>query len=247
MSEAIAVLVVNFNYDDYIAHTVRSIASQSHERIALRVCDDASTDDSWRRICEVCGELSDRFTRLELARDRCNRGKNEWINRSVPAIGEEFMVVLDSDDTIPPEYLATLLAELKSADDGHADFVYTDCNLIDSSGASIGSGYSTSFDADLVEKHSYIPEPALIRTSALKRALPLDPAVRRGSKHDKYKRIVRNGSTGLHSKATRFNYRMHESNISGIGPRVLNELSRGLTARERILSGYWPTSSAAIV
>jgi glycosyltransferase involved in cell wall biosynthesis len=246
MTEAISVLVVNFNYGDYIEQTIRSIAAQTHERLALRICDDASTDASWRRICDVCGSLSDRFERLDLVRDRRNQGKNAWINRMVPSIGEGLMMVLDSDDTIPPEYLATLLAELK-ADEGQADFVYTDCNLIDAAGVSIGSGYSTAFDAALVEGCSYIPEPALIRTAALKSALPLDPKVRRGSKHDKYKRVVRNGARGLHSKATRFNYRMHDSNISGIGARVLNELEGGAAVPERILSGYWPTSAAHVI
>ena len=244
MEEAIGVIVCNYNYDRYLASTIASIAGQSHEAVSLVVCDDASTDESWRRILEACAAHGSRFRRIELHRSAVNLGKNAWINRVVPGLAESHLVILDSDDTIPPDYLAALMGELRraAADASPVDFVYTDCRLIDPQGKVIGAGRSRAFDAALVERFSYIPEPALVATESLRRALPLDASVRRGTKHDKYKRLVRLGAVGRHTDATWFNYRMHDDNLSGIGVRVRREIEAGCPGEERILSGYWPVS-----
>jgi len=241
MQEAIAVLVVNRNYGRFIQQTLDSVYAQSHPSVALIVCDDASTDDSWQSICSWTATHSKRFSRTELHVGTLGRGKNAWINSVIEKLPEQLVVILDSDDTVPPHYLAELVQELRSSPG--VDFVYTDCDLLDAGGSLIGTGRSRPFEASLVETFSYIPEPALIKTDCLRTALPLDESVKRGTKHEKYKRIVRSGGVGKHTERIRFRYRMHDQNLSGIGTRVLAEIETGRAPTERLLSGYWPLSN----
>ena len=211
MAETIAILVINRNYGQFMQNTLESIWRQSYSDLSIIICDDASNDNSWEIICASAQRRGYRYARTEIHRVSTNRGKNAWINSIIPNLPEENIVILDSDDTIPETYIEILYSELKSSPS--LDFVYTDCNLIDTAGVKIGVGRSRSFDAALVENHSYIPEPALTRTEALRRALPLNVDLLRGTKHEKYKRIVRLGGRGKHTESTRFNYRMHSSNI----------------------------------
>ncbi|MFB3077018.1 MAG: hypothetical protein ACE1Y4_03335, partial [Lysobacterales bacterium] len=109
------------------------------------------------------------------------------------------------------------------------------------SGNPIDYGRSTTFKRSLVEKLSFLPEPALILTRAFKEVMPFDETIRVATKHHKWCRVVNNGWTGYHIAEPLFYYRMHLNNLSGIGKRIISEAEKGEYG-ERILSGYWGTA-----
>ena len=53
-------------------------------------------------------------------------------------------------------------------------------------------------------------------------AAPYDEAIRKGTKHHKWKKIVANGWNGRHLAEPLFCYRMHDANLSGIGKRPVD-------------------------
>lgn len=236
----LSVIIPNFNYARFLAETITSAAAQTYAPIELIVVDDASTDDSCAVIRDALASTT-AFLRTHFIALESNLGKLGAINRALENIRGEYLIILDSDDLLKPDYAALTIAELERVRkaDPTIGFVYTDCTLISPTGAELGRGRSTAFDATLLDRFSFVPEPAVCLSAPVLESAPYDEAIRKGTKHHKWKRIVGQGWNGHHLAEPLFCYRMHEGNLSGIGKRVIAEVERG-EGGERILSGYWP-------
>lgn len=244
-AELLSVIVPNFNYAAYIERATRSVFAQDYGPIELIVVDDGSTDASLAAI-ERAFEGGHHLARTELIAFERNRGKLAALNAAVDVAAGHYVIILDSDDFLAVDYASRCIPVLRRArrSDPKIGFVYTDCKLVDRQDRVIDRGRSTAFDAALVERLSFLPEPALTLTEALRGAAPFDESIRRATKHHKWRRIVANGWAGEHLAEPLFHYRMHDSNMSGIGRKVLAEAEKG-SRGERLLSGYWELSREA--
>ncbi len=246
----LSVVIPNFNYGAFVSEAITSIAAQTYGPIELIVVDDASTDNS----VAVIREALDRIDGDKAGKDKAgniistqlialeqNIGKLGALNRALPHVRGRYFVIHDSDDLLSPGYAARTIAELEAAqtEDPRIAIIYTDCMLISATGEELDRGKSAPFDPALLERFSFIPEPAMCLAAPVLAAAPYDEAIRKGTKHHKWKRIIANGWRGRHIAEPLFSYRMHEGNLSGIGKRVIAEVERG-ECGERILSGYWP-------
>lgn len=236
----LSVIIPNHNYGRFVAETIASVARQTYGPVELVVVDDASTDgsaDIIRKALDAAGTLAG----SHLVALGENVGKLGAINRALGLVRGKYLIILDSDDLLTPGYAERTIAELERAraTDPTIAFVYTDCLLISEAGEALDRGKSAPFDPALLERYSFVPEPAVCLAAAVLEAAPYDEAIRKGTKHHKWKRIVANGWNGLHLAEPLFCYRMHDKNLSGIGKRVIAEVERG-EGGERILSGYWP-------
>ncbi len=238
----LTVLIPNYNYGEYIGKTIDSIFAQDYPAIEIIIVDDGSTDHSIAEIQKKFKE-NNRMHRCELVALEKNRGKLGAINATQDHLTGEFLITLDADDWLSPSYASRCIAELrqKRLRDPNLGFIYSDCTLVDEFGESIDYGRSTTFKRSLVEKLSFLPEPALMLTRAFKEVMPFDETIRVATKHHKWCRIVNNGWTGHHIAEPLFYYRMHSNNMSGIGKRIISEAEKGEYG-ERILSGYWGTA-----
>ncbi len=236
----LSVLIPNYNYAGYIAESIASVAAQDYAPIELIVVDDASTDNSVEAMKAAVADAG--LSRVEIIALDANVGKLGAMNRGLEIIEGEYLIILDSDDRLTPEYASRCIAGLKAAREKneHIGFIYTDCNLISATGEHLDRGRSTAFKPELLEIYSFIPEPAVCLASIVTDSAPYDESIRRGTKHHKWTRIVGKGWHGEYLPEPLFEYRMHDANISGIGKRVLDEVDEGKRG-ERILSGYWPT------
>ncbi len=235
----VSVVIPNFNHATFIRSAIGSILDQSHKAVDIIVVDDGSTDESVRYIEEaLSGVNGQRRTKLVVLPK--NIGKLGALNAVKDDVVNPYMLILDADDQLEPNYINRSLIELLSGreDNDKLGFVYTDCSLININGEMLDRGFSTAFDADLLQKKSYIPETALCLSEAYLEVMPFDTSIRVGTKHHKWLRMVKNGWVGKHIPEALFRYRMHQNNISGIGKRVLADIESDLRS-ERILSGYW--------
>lgn len=237
----LSVVIPNYNYARFVAEAIASIAAQTYSPIELIVVDDASTDNSVEAIREALEEHEGRFVSARLIAMEENAGKLAALNRALPHVRGKYFVIHDSDDVLTPGYATRTIAELEDAraEDPSIAIIYTDCMLISATGETLDRGKSAAFDPALLERYSFIPEPAMCLAAPVLDAGPYDEAIRKGTKHHKWKRIVANGWNGRHIPEPLFCYRMHDGNLSGIGKRVIAEVERG-EGGERILSGYWP-------
>ena len=241
-SERVCVLIPNHNYARYIAATLDSVLQQTHAALDIIVIDDGSTDDSLQ-IIESKLPASNDVRRTALHRRTPNQGKLAALNTVMHEITAPYMLTLDADDRLLPDYIERTLHAMQTARASDPDIaiVYSDCLLIDEHGEILDRGRSTAFDAEKLNTMSFIPEPALCLSEAYLQVVPFDTSIKVGTKHHKWLRMVAQGWRGLHIPEPLFHYRMHSQNLSGIGARVLAENESG-SRGERILSGYWVTT-----
>lgn len=235
----LTVLIPNYNYGKFIARAIDSVMAQDYPAVELIIVDDGSTDDSVAVIEEALKQ-DHKLQNCEFVALKQNRGKLGAINEVIDKLKGEYLITLDADDWLIPQYASRCISELRQRRmrDQNLGFIYSDCYLVDQSGNFIDQGRSSAFNSNLVDKLSFLPEPALMLTRSFTEVTPFDETIRVATKHHKWCRVVSNGWTGYHIAEPLFYYRMHMNNISGIGQRIIAETEKG-ECGERILSGYW--------
>jgi hypothetical protein len=105
MTNQVAICIPTYNQAQYLLESVGSACQQTYPNIEVWVCDDASTDET----PEVMAELCQQFPQVRYHRHPHNlgiAGNNNWL-LSQPKT--EFIVRLDSDDILAPDYVEKLL------------------------------------------------------------------------------------------------------------------------------------------
>ena len=106
----VSVIIPSFNHKKYIAETLSSIQAQTYPNIETIVIDDGSTDGS----PEYLKLLQERFQfQLQIKK---NEGLCATINRGLEVAHGEYVVIIASDDFMPPERIAQQRAYLEKSD-----------------------------------------------------------------------------------------------------------------------------------
>jgi cellulose synthase/poly-beta-1,6-N-acetylglucosamine synthase-like glycosyltransferase len=104
----VAICIPTYNQSQYLAGAVESAVQQTYSACEVWIADDASSDET----PEVMERLSRVYPNLRYWRQPKNcgiAGNNNWLLRQ-PAT--DFIVRLDSDDTLAPAFVATLMEEM---------------------------------------------------------------------------------------------------------------------------------------
>lgn len=155
----ISVLVCNYNYGKFVKEALDSILAQSYSNIEVVVVDDGSIDDSVKVLDDYISEHREFDIRLKAMKS--NRGICFSRNEAIDASKGEYFLFLDSDDTIPPNYVATMYKTLTSR---HVDVVYGDVKGFGS------EEYVTKypeFDFKELIKHNYINVTSLVKRDSI--------------------------------------------------------------------------------
>jgi glycosyltransferase involved in cell wall biosynthesis len=102
---SVAICIPTYNQADYLSFAVRSAFAQTYPGVEVWVSDDRSTDHT----PEVLQELQKEFPALKSHRHAENRGisgNNNWLLAQPET---DYIVRLDSDDALEPDYVQTLL------------------------------------------------------------------------------------------------------------------------------------------
>ncbi|NWF62526.1 MAG: glycosyltransferase family 2 protein [Fischerella sp.] len=105
----VAICIPTYNQARYLVQSVTSACNQTYPNIEVWVADDASTDET----PEVMAKLCQQFSQVHYYRQPKNlgiAGNNTWL-LSQPQT--EFIVRLDSDDVLLPNYVETLVPLLQ--------------------------------------------------------------------------------------------------------------------------------------
>ena len=104
----LSVIVTSYNYAAYIEACLDSIARQSFTDFECVVVDDASSDGSCEKIEHfVAG--ANAAGRFELKARQQNRGQMAGFRTGLAATEGEFVVFVDADDLLMPDFLETHL------------------------------------------------------------------------------------------------------------------------------------------
>ena len=118
----LTIITPTYNRADCLPLCWRSLCAQTVFDFQWLIVDDGSTDDT----AAVVRDLQARTDRFSIDYvSKPNGGKHTALNASHPHIRGEYVTVLDSDDTLTPDAVETILEKWKLfAQEGLAKGVY---------------------------------------------------------------------------------------------------------------------------
>jgi glycosyltransferase involved in cell wall biosynthesis len=102
----VSVIIDNYNYARFLPDAIDSALDQTYPHVEVVVVDDGSTDDS----LEVIAKYGDRVRCLS----RVNGGQASAMNAGMEVATGDFIVMLDSDDTMFPDVLTRCMEQFAS-------------------------------------------------------------------------------------------------------------------------------------
>lgn len=105
----IAVCIPTFNQAHYLTLAIDSALNQADVEVEVWVCNDASTDQT-KELLEIYQKND---SRVHVIENKSNSGIAATVNRLLKIPKTEFIIRLDSDDVLLPDYAVTLSRLLK--------------------------------------------------------------------------------------------------------------------------------------
>jgi succinoglycan biosynthesis protein ExoO len=220
----VSVVMANFNGGAHLAEAVGSLQKQTLGNIEIIVSDDGSTDNS----VDIVTQLKANDPRIRILRSERTGGPAAARNRALDVVKGEWVAIVDSDDLIHPERLATLV---ERGDRDGADIIADDLFQFDSGGSSPsrrllrGKWARGPFWVDIIDyvrcNHFYGPGPALgylkplIRASVLnERTTRYDETLMIAEDYNVILRLLHSGATLRVHPLPLYYYRKHNNSIS---------------------------------
>jgi GT2 family glycosyltransferase len=120
----VSVILLSHNYGHDLNRAARSVFAQTYAPIELAILDVGSDDKTWEVAQQIARE---RFTIPVLLKQMPNVGPSVARNRGVAMTRGEFLLFLDADDYLSPEYLSKTVPIL--AANRRASLVYVDSQM----------------------------------------------------------------------------------------------------------------------
>lgn len=109
-SPLVSIVVPAYNTGKAAQKVISQLLKQSYQNIEIVVIDDGSTDDSLVRLQEIAGKVR----RVKLFHQK-NAGVSAARNAGIERARGEYMVFVDSDDEVKPEFIAKLVEAMSDS------------------------------------------------------------------------------------------------------------------------------------
>lgn len=194
----------------HLAETIASVRAQTYDGWEWIVVDDCSTN---REVRAVLRAASERDPRIVLHERETNghivRASNDALARSTG----DWIVLLDHDDLLEPEALASIATAIAEAPD--AGYVYSDEDKVDESGSRFGEFRKPIWSPERLRHQMYLGH-----LSALRRDLVLEVGGFRegfdGSQdHDLALRVTELGDRVIHIPEVLYHWRIVPGSTAG--------------------------------
>ena len=96
-----SVIVPVYNAQNTLRRCVESILASGGNHVQVILVEDCSKDQSWA----LCQELAAQYDNVTVLRNETNRGVSYTRNRGLEAAKEDWLLFVDSDDWVAPEYV----------------------------------------------------------------------------------------------------------------------------------------------
>ena len=140
----VSVIMPAYNASAYIAESIESVLIQNYGNFELIIVDDGSTDNT----AEIIAAFNDPKIRYFY---QANNGASSARNFAIRQARGQYLVLLDADDMITPDFIARHLQEFEK--NTNADLIYSDYCFIDDNSRPIR----------IVKRPEYTDEKLLIR------------------------------------------------------------------------------------
>lgn len=122
----VSIVIPVYNVEKYVSEALDSALMQTHYETEIICIDDASTDDS----LEILNSYAERFERVTVLKNKNNMGLARTRNLGIEHAGGEFILPLDADDLIDPNYCTKALEVF--AENPATSVVYSRATMFDS-------------------------------------------------------------------------------------------------------------------
>ena len=128
MEQKFTIITASYNYENLIKETIESVLAQTYANWEMIIVDDGSKDNS----IEVIEKYCQKDTRIKLYTHPKNQNKGliKTIKLGIQKANTDWIVFLESDDTITPNYLEKKLKVIK--ENPEVKFIFNDVNLFGS-------------------------------------------------------------------------------------------------------------------
>jgi glycosyltransferase involved in cell wall biosynthesis len=170
-SPLVTVLTPTWNRAHLLPALRDSLEAQSSRDFEWLVVDDGSTDGTEALLASWEGRTGFPFRRVRSE----NGGKHRALNRGVPMAKGEAVFIVDSDDRLPPEAIATIAGVWPEAreDDGLAGLVgYRASGRGERMGAEFPGGLRAASSLDLAWRYGLRADKAEVFKAATLRSFP---------------------------------------------------------------------------
>ena len=176
LSKFTSIVVLNYNAGDLLLNCINSIYTTQNQKFEVIVVDNTSTDNSHKK----CKE---KFPQINLIENKENFGYCEGNNIGIREAKGEFIVILNPDTIVEPNWLDELMRAFLKFGDGMYQpkiLATTDHNLILSTGNMVqlfgfgfsrGRGEKDSNQYDNDQKISYASGACLFTSSKIMKSL----------------------------------------------------------------------------
>lgn len=117
----ISIVTASYNYEQYISETIQSVLNQTYSDWEMIIVDDCSSDNS----VEVIKSFNDK--RIKLFVNEKNLGLKGTVKRGIKEAKGDWVVFLESDDKIMPDYLEKKIQIAKKYHD--VNLIFNDCEF----------------------------------------------------------------------------------------------------------------------
>lgn len=213
----VGVIIAARDAADYVGEAVSSVLAQTHRDLALVVVDDGSTDDT----STILAAFDD--PRLTVIRTD-GVGRSAARNRALDALDTPWIAILDADDRMTPDRLATQVAFLEAHPE--VTVVGSAVTLIDARGRPVGRidppGSPTAIERAMRRSNCVVHPSTMIRGDALRRLGGYRTAFPAAQDYDLWLRLLDDGARLQNLDAPLTHYRVHDDAVSFAGkPRQL--------------------------
>lgn len=127
----ISIILPVYNGENFLHRAISSILSQTYKDFELIICDDGSIDGTK----EIVDSYSSHDSRILYFKNECNKGLPISLNLGIKRAKGEFVTWTSHDNLYKKNALNVMMKELKNS---QADFVYSDCEVINDKDCKIG-------------------------------------------------------------------------------------------------------------
>lgn len=221
----VSIIIPCYNYAEYLEGCVQSVLAQTHPELEIIIINDGSTDETEA----VAQKLAEREPRITYIAQK-NQGIVATRNTGVKAAKGEYLLQLDADDWLEPNYIEATLAVMKHK---KADIAYTQAELF---GRTSFTTEYPDFNLEYLKHDNFIHASALVRRSVFEGRLYDTYLSDKGYEDwDLFLDACMEGATAALTTETKLHYRKHDANRPSRSDNLHASL-HDLLARHHILS-----------
>lgn len=165
METRISILMGIYNCSKTLSVAIDSILAQTYQGWKMILCDDGSTDDTYKVAENYKNRYPDKFI---LIRNTKNQGLNYTLNQCLKHVDTEFVARMDGDDVSLPTRLEKEMEFLEE----HPEYAIVSCPMIyfdDKGDYKIGKGIPQPTKFDLLKGTPFCHAPCMVRAEAIRR------------------------------------------------------------------------------